>query len=62
MIIVLIGGGILLLIVFLISGFKLRFVSQEDFQGGNYFAKPNIHNKVAVVLLGGGQWGGDYWK
>lgn len=58
LIIVLIGGYFIADSL-LFSGFRPKFVSQEGFQG-NYFAKPDIHNKVAVVLLGGGQWG-DYW-
>lgn len=57
--IIILIGGYFIADSLLFSGFKPRFVSQEGFQG-NYFAKPNIHDKVAVVLLGGGQWG-DYW-
>ncbi|AWV97489.1 palmitoyl-CoA hydrolase [Arcticibacterium luteifluviistationis] len=43
----------------LFDGIKPKAINENDFQA-NYFAKDDIRNKTAVVLIGGGQWG-DYW-
>ena len=34
-------------------------INENGFQA-NYFAKADINNKTAIILIGGGQWG-DYW-
>lgn len=43
----------------LFDGFKPKQINLNGFQA-NYFAKNEIVNKTAIVLIGGGQWG-DYW-
>jgi len=44
----------------LFNGIKPNPINDNGFQA-NFFAKENIENKTAVVLIGGGQWG-DYWS
>ncbi|BAO76858.1 acyl-CoA thioester hydrolase/BAAT C-terminal domain-containing protein [Winogradskyella sp. PG-2] len=44
----------------LFNGIKPKPINENGFQV-NFFAKENIENKTAVVLIGGGQWG-DYWS
>ncbi|PHS09227.1 MAG: palmitoyl-CoA hydrolase [Kordia sp.] len=44
----------------LFDGIKPKSINQNGFQA-NYFAKPNIKNKTAIILLGGSQWG-NYWS
>lgn len=43
----------------LFDGVRAKVISENGFQA-NYFAKENIEDKAAVILIGGGQWG-DYW-
>jgi dienelactone hydrolase len=43
----------------LFDGIKPISVNQYGFQA-NYYVKENTQPKVAVILIGGGQWG-DYW-
>jgi len=45
--------------LFLFNGVKLRNIQQDGFQA-NYFVKKTEEKKVAIILIGGGQWG-DYW-
>jgi len=64
--IVSIGVVIFLFISYLIidrllfDGIKPRCINQNGFQA-NYFVKPHIINKTAIISLGGNQWG-DYWS
>ena len=44
----------------LFDGIRPKKINENGFQA-NYFLKPNIKNKTAIVSLGGGQWG-DYWS
>lgn len=44
----------------LFNGIKPKSINENGFRA-NYYAKENIENKIAVVLIGGGQWG-DYWS
>ena len=43
----------------LFDGVKPKVINVNGFQA-KYFAKDNLTNKTAVILIGGGQWG-DYW-
>ncbi len=52
-------GLYLLIDNILFDGFKPQEIHQDGFQG-NYYAQNEAKNQVAVILLGGGQWG-DYW-
>ncbi len=61
-----IGITLSLIIAFLIidnilfDGIRPKNINKNGFQA-NYFSKPNIKNKTAIISLGGGQWG-DYWS
>jgi dienelactone hydrolase len=44
----------------LFDGIRPKKINENGFQA-NYFLKPNIKNKTAIVSLGGGQWA-DYWS
>lgn len=63
--IIFIGITVLLFVGYLIAdnilfnGVKPSLVNENGFQA-NYFVKKNTKNKVAIILIGGGQWG-DYW-
>lgn len=43
----------------LFDGVKPKAINENGFQA-NYFAKDDLTNKTAIILIGGGQWG-DYW-
>ncbi|MEM1002387.1 MAG: acyl-CoA thioester hydrolase/BAAT C-terminal domain-containing protein [Bacteroidota bacterium] len=63
--IVIIGTILLLCLGYFIAdtilydGAKSKPVRQDGFVA-TFFAKKNLENKAAVILIGGGQWG-DYW-
>ncbi|EDP71009.1 Palmitoyl-CoA hydrolase [Flavobacteriales bacterium ALC-1] len=56
---ILIVAGYLIADSILFNGIKPKIINENGFQA-NFFAKENTKNKVAVILIGGGQWG-DYW-
>jgi len=64
---IIIGGLAILLLAIgyftldklLFDGVKPQKINEAGFQA-NFYAPQNIHNRTAVVLIGGGQWG-DYW-
>ena len=43
----------------LFDGVRTKAINENGFQA-NYFAKGDLTNKTAIILIGGGQWG-DYW-
>ncbi len=43
----------------LFNGIKSKPINEDGFQA-NYFAKDELNDKTAIILIGGGQWG-DYW-
>lgn len=43
----------------LFNGIKSKPINEDGFQA-NYFAKDELKDKTAIILIGGGQWG-DYW-
>lgn len=43
----------------LFDGIRPKQINEHEFQA-NYFAKNDVENKPAIILIGGGQWG-DYW-
>ena len=43
----------------LFDGAKPKFINQDGFQA-TYFAKDDLENKPAIIIIGGGQ-SGDYW-
>lgn len=51
--------GYVILDRILFDGFTGKEIAEEGFQA-KFFCKPDIRNKPAVVLIGGGQ-GGEYW-
>jgi len=51
--------GYLVIDTILFDGFNGKEITEEGFQA-KFFSKPDIRNKPAVVLIGGGQ-GGEYW-
>ena len=51
--------GYLIVDSILFDGTKPKAINLNGFQA-KYFAKDNLTNETAIVLIGGGQWG-DYW-
>lgn len=51
--------GYLVLDSFLFEGVRPQEINEQGFQA-NYFGHDTLSNQLAVVLIGGGQWG-DYW-
>lgn len=43
----------------LFNGIKAKPINKHGFQA-SYFAKDDLKNKTAIIIIGGGQWG-DYW-
>jgi dienelactone hydrolase len=43
----------------LFNGIKSKSINENGFQA-NYFAKDELKDKTAIILIGGGQWG-DFW-
>ena len=43
----------------LFDGVKPKLINENGIQA-SYFAKDDLRNKTAIILIGGGQWG-DYW-
>ncbi|WP_115462141.1 acyl-CoA thioester hydrolase/BAAT C-terminal domain-containing protein [Winogradskyella aurantiaca] len=58
-IIIILTAGYLIADSILFDGVKPKVINVNGFQA-KYFAKDNLANKTAVILIGGGQWG-DYW-
>lgn len=58
-IIIILAAGYLIADSILFDGVKPKAVKMNGFQA-KYFAKDNLINKTAIILIGGGQWG-DYW-
>ena len=52
-------GGYFIINSILFDGVKPRAINKNGFQA-SYYAKDDLKNKTAIILLGGGQWG-DYW-
>lgn len=52
-------AGYLIADSILFDGVRPKAINENGFQA-KYFAKNNLTNKTAIVLIGGGQWG-DYW-
>ena len=52
-------AGYLIADSILFEGVRPKAINENGFQA-KYFAKNNLTNKTAIVLIGGGQWG-DYW-
>ena len=58
-IIIILTAGYLIADSILFDKVKPKVINVNGFQA-KYFAKDNLTNKTAVILIGGGQWG-DYW-
>ncbi|CAM1370321.1 BAAT / Acyl-CoA thioester hydrolase C terminal [Tenacibaculum sediminilitoris] len=58
-IIIILIAGYLIADSILFDGVRPKAINENGFQA-KYFAKGDLTNKTAVVLIGGGQWG-DYW-
>jgi len=58
-IIIILIAGYLVADSILFDGVRPKAINELGFQA-KYFAKDNLTNKTAIVLIGGGQWG-DYW-
>jgi len=58
-IIIILTAGYLITDSILFDGVRPKAINENGFQA-KYFAKDNLTNKTAIILIGGGQWG-DYW-